>query len=158
MVCGKTGKNGKIPQFPLEVVQQALDRKIVPVMYGDILLDAKKGSTIASTESLIAAACHAFVAQGRKVHKVIHNGVTPGVLDRLGRVIPHISAQNLNKVKKLIYGTDGFDVTGGMLHKIEESMALVEKGVHTVIINGVSEKDLLKRALLDEKVTGTYFR
>ena len=63
--------------------------------------------------------------------------------------------ENFEEVKKLIYATDGFDVTGGMLHKIEESLALADIGIPSMIINGVAEKNLLMRALLDEDVNGT---
>ncbi len=152
-----TASNGTIQQFPTHVLLAALDASITPVMYGDILFDSQKGSIIASTEMLIAAAAKAFVQQGTSVHKVIHNGVTQGVLDQNNKVIPSINRKNFPAIKKFLYATNGFDVTGGILHKIEESLDLSEKGIQSVIINGASEKDLLKRALLDEHVTGTYF-
>jgi isopentenyl phosphate kinase len=150
------GHNGKIEDFPLDVIEAAFSHNIVPVMYGDILLDTKKGSMIASTELLLCAAAEALTKKGYKVHKVIHNGVTQGVLDAQKNIIPLITRDNLNEIKKLIYATDGFDVTGGMLHKIEESLELADEGIPSMIINGVSEKDLLTHALLDENVKGTH--
>lgn len=149
------GHNGKIVDFPLDVIEAAFSHNIVPVMYGDILLDTKKGSMIASTELLLSATAVALTKNGYKVHKVIHNGVTQGVLDAQKNIIPLITRNNLEDIKKLIYATDGFDVTGGMLHKIEESLILADEGIPSMIINGVSEKDLLTKALLDEPVKGT---
>lgn len=150
------GHNGKIVDFPLDVIEEAFSHNIVPVMYGDILLDTEKGSMIASTELLISAAAGALTKKGYRVHKVIHNGVTQGVLDAQKNIIPLITRKNLEDVKKLIYATDGFDVTGGMLHKIEESLVLADKGIPSMIINGISEKDLLTNALLDQDVKGTH--
>jgi isopentenyl phosphate kinase len=150
------GNDGEIEDFPVEVLETALNNHIVPVMYGDIILDKRKGSMIASTELLLGAAADALTKKGYKVHKVIHNGMTQGVLDNEHKVIPSITRKNLEKIKKLIYATDGFDVTGGMLHKIEESLSLADKGIPSMIINGVSEKDLLTRALLDANVKGTH--
>lgn len=147
--------DGVLQELPLTIIEAAFAHNIVPVMYGDILLDTKKGSTIASTELLLGAAAAAFVNNGHAVHKVIHNGVTQGVLDTHKKVIPYITRENLAEIKKLIYKTDGFDVTGGMLHKIEESLLLADKGISSLIINGISEKDLLTKALLDEDVIGT---
>jgi len=149
------GNGGSIQKFPLEVIEEAMSHNIIPVMYGDILFDTKNGSMIASTELLIGAAAAALVHNGHTIHKVIHNGVTKGVLDSQQKVIPYITRQNFEEVKKLIYATDGFDVTGGMLHKIEESLALADIGIPSMIINGVAEKNLLMRALLDEDVNGT---
>lgn len=150
------GKDGAIKSFPTDILEEALAHNIVPVMYGDIIFDKEKGSIIASTEMIIGAAALALTKKGHKIHKVIHNGVTQGVLDAKQNVIPHISRKNLEEVKKLIYATDGFDVTGGMLHKIEESLVLADQNISSMIINGVSEKDLLAKALLDNEVKGTH--
>lgn len=152
------GVGGSIRQFSVDVLSYAVEHNITPVMYGDIIFDTNKGFMIASTELLIGAAVEAFLKKGLAVYKVIHNGVTQGVLDAEGKVIPLITKKNFPEVQKLIYKTDGFDVTGGMMHKIEASLMLADKGVPTVIINGISEKDLLKKALLDEDVLGTYFK
>jgi isopentenyl phosphate kinase len=41
------------------------------------------------------------------------------------------------------------------MHKVEESLELAKKGISSLIISGISEKNLLKKALLGKKVTGT---
>ncbi|KXK10470.1 MAG: Acetylglutamate kinase [Microgenomates bacterium OLB23] len=149
------GNAGVIENFPTDVIETALSHNIVPVIYGDILLDTQHGSMIASTELLLGAVAQALIKKGHVLHKVIHNGATKGVLDAHRKVIPRITPHNFEEITQLIYATDGFDVTGGMLHKIKESLLLAHKGIPSLIINGVSEKDLLTRALLDEPVEGT---
>jgi hypothetical protein len=56
----------------------------------------------------------------------------------------------------LIYQTLGFDVTGGVLHKVKESLYLTKYEIKSFIINGTGKKNLLKKALLGEKVLGTW--
>ncbi len=44
--------DGKVVTGPTETVALALDRGLVPVVYGDVVLDSVRGGTIASTEEI----------------------------------------------------------------------------------------------------------
>jgi isopentenyl phosphate kinase len=88
------------------------------------------------------------------VHRVIHVTEVEGVLDSAGKVIPNISRSNSADAKKHINGTKGYDVTGGMWHKIEESLQLADKGIQSFIIYGMLERNLYN-CLVGKKFIGT---
>ena len=150
-----TTENGSIKKFFIEPFIELIQKKVVPVFYGDIVNDTKRGSSILSTEQLIVALTLRLIKKGFKVKRIIHNGITRGVLDEKGNLISKISLSNIRKLKNIFTKTAGFDVTGGMFHKVQASLSLVKLGIKTIIINGLSEKDLLTRALLGDSVSGT---
>lgn len=149
-------QHGKITHVFMNHVLQLLRLQIVPVFYGDIITDAAKGAHICSTEYLITAFVAQLLKKKHRVKRIIHCGITDGVLDDRGRLITHITPQQLDRLKKVCGKTRGFDVTGGMLHKVQQSCALARYGIETVIINGASDDFRLKRLLIDKKVEGTY--
>jgi isopentenyl phosphate kinase len=62
---------------------------------------------------------------------------------------------NWEYIKKDVMGSKGIDMTGGMLHKVEESMEIATKyGVKTQIISGKVKGRLLK-VLKNEDAMGT---
>ena len=147
-------KNGEIKKAFLVPLLRLLDFGMLPVVYGDVLLDLKMGCSIASTEKILN-----FLAlklkDKFKVEKVIHCGKTDGVYNRKGKTIAKINTKNFGKIRAEIGSSEGIDVTGGMLHKVEESLQLASKtGVEIVILNG-SIPNLLKQALLGKQVAGT---
>jgi isopentenyl phosphate kinase len=148
-------RRGKIKNFFVEPIIRLLELGITPVIFGDIVFDEVDGAAIFSTEKILKEIAIRFIKKGLKIGKMIHAGITMGVFDQEGQVIPNISLTQSKGIEKQFYKTSGFDITGGMLHKVKESLILAKKGIKSLIINGVAEKDLLKRALLDEKVGGT---
>lgn len=148
-------KNGEIKEFFTKPFFGYLENGLTPVFYGDIVFDTKKGSAIFSTEKLINKFALELKNHKMPVSKIIQNGVVEGVLDKEKKVIPHISANNFKHLKKSLYAADGFDVTGGMMHKLEESLTLAQNGISTTIINGSLKESLLKQALLNKPVVGT---
>lgn len=148
-------KKRKIKKFFIEPIIKALNLGIIPVIYGDIVFDEVLGSAILSTETLLNYLCIRFIKNGLKVNKIIHNGITPGVLDDQGNLIKKINKNSWLKIKKYFTKTKGFDVTGGMLHKVKEALIISSYGIKTLIINGYQHENILKRAILGEKVIGT---
>ncbi|MBI3619657.1 isopentenyl phosphate kinase family protein [Candidatus Roizmanbacteria bacterium] len=146
---------GAIARFNLDPLLSAMKMNLVPVFYGDIVFDSELGFKIYSTEQLLSAVVLAFKKKRLPVERIIHNGITKGVLDQDGGLISHITRSTYGKIKPLLNGVTGYDITGGMSHKIEESMKLAEKNISTLIINGTSSPDLLKNALLGKPVEGT---
>lgn len=146
-------KDQKPEKFFLKAVLQGLHLGFVPVVYGDVVLDLKRGFGIFSTEKVLN-----ILASNLKKHfkalRIIHCGDTDGVYDEKGRTIPLITKDSFSKFKKAIGVSKTIDVTGGMLHKVEESVKLVEKiGVESVIMNG-NVPDGLKQVLLGKKKKG----
>lgn len=105
---------------------------IIPVLYGDIILDTKLGCHIFSTEDLF----HLLIQADMPIQEVIHITQVDGVLDKQKQVIPEINEESWKEVQDAIYAPNGFDITGGMKHKIEAALEYAKKGVETRIING----------------------
>ena len=148
-------QNGKIKKFFLSPMIGLIKIGIIPILYGDIVFDETRGAKIYSTEQLLAYIALHLRKRGFSVDKIVHNGVTRGVLDPKGNPVPLITYKNFPVIKKYLNGTRGFDVTGGMLHKVEESLQLAKVGVKSLIINGISQRNLLAKALLGQEVVGT---
>lgn len=148
-------KNGQIKTFFIEPIIHFLKLAITPVLYGDIVYDEVLGAKIFSTEQLLTALTIRFIRRGFLVEKIIHNGITQGVLDGQGNLIPKITQKNIKKIQSVFTKTKGFDVTGGMFHKVKEALKLARLGIKTLIINGNAKKNLLKEAILGLQVKGT---
>lgn len=137
----------------LDPIKKALEIGVVPIVYGDVVLDRKIGFTIFSTEKILS-----ILARELKHYykiKIIYVTDVDGVLDSKGKVIKEISELNFSKLVKDITGAKGVDVTGGMLHKVEEALDLYDKtGIKTQIINGLKE-GRLRKAILGGNVLGT---
>ena len=58
------------------------------------------------------------------------------------------------KYEKVLGGSGGVDVTGGMKHKVEEALELAKKGIPGLIIDGVVNGSLAQ-AVKGGKVLGT---
>jgi isopentenyl phosphate kinase len=138
-----------------DVLEEYLAKGMVPITGGDVLVDSTKGCTIWSTEKILGYIAEHFIDSDKySIQKIIHVTEVAGVLDASGAVIPHITEENIREVEKLIGVTKGFDVTGGMAHKIEESMKLAAAGMQVGIISGL-KKDALFHSLIGDTVVGT---
>lgn len=147
-------RNGKIREFFTAPIKGYLDLGLIPVLYGDIIYDEETGSHIFSTESLLSELSIRFAKQDIPVKRIIQVCKVDGVLDGNGAVVPRITRSSFPDVEPHISAVEGFDVTGGMKHKIEESLSLADRGIRTHLIGGMQEGNLLK-ALLDTDVIGT---
>lgn len=120
----------------LEPLLRLLETGILPVVYGDVVLDERGGAADLSTEKILNYLA-LNLSNRFRVQKVIHVGATAGVYDAQGKTIKRISKKTFDKVKDNIGGSDGIDVTGGMKHKIEESLKLAsQKRIKSFIIDG----------------------
>lgn len=147
--------NGKIKYFFIKPIIEMINLGLTPVVYGDIVIDLKIGAKILSTEHLLNQIAIRLKKERFQIVKVIHNGLTKGVLDNRGNIIKKINKNNFKKIKKMFFSTKGFDVTGGMAHKVIESLQLTRYGIKSLIINGSLSKDILKKAILNLPVEGT---
>lgn len=134
-------------------IRKALEIGLVPVVYGDVIIDKTQGFTIFSTEKVFET----LVQKLNETYKIRMIYVTDvdGVYDKKGNTIPVITRTNFDQLKTSILGAKGVDVTGGMLHKVEESLKLSEEfGTETLILNG-NKNGSLQKAILKGKIVGT---
>ena len=137
-----------------EPFKKSLDLGVTPVVYGDMIFDDTHGSTIFSTEKILGYLGLELINQGYKIKKIIHCGQTNGVYDLDGNTIPEINSQNFAAVQQSLGGSYGTDVTGGMLHKVEETLKLAQKGIPGMIIDGIENGSLFE-AIDGKEVLGT---
>ncbi|MEK7458337.1 MAG: isopentenyl phosphate kinase [Patescibacteria group bacterium] len=151
--CLVTASRKPVAYFT-EVFEQYLKHGLFPVTCGDVIVDTKQGCTIWSTEEILSFFAQKFQKKGWKVNQIIHVVEVDGVYDLQKHLIPNITKENWQEVKKAITATKGFDVTGGMGLKVEESLALAELGIASKIISGLKE-DNLYNALIGKPSIGT---
>jgi len=132
----------------------ALERGLLPVLYGDVVLDRELGVAICSTESLFALLARVLPERGVTVRRAIWLGETAGVLDRDGATLPRLTRSDLHAAGISIGGARGTDVTGGMHHRVETTLALADLGVPSLIADG-QVPGLLESALAGHTVPGT---
>ncbi len=143
--------DGRIAHLSAEPVQQALERGLVPLVYGDVALDTVRGGTIISTETIFF-----YLAHHIRVNQILLLGEVAGVYDQNGIVIPEITPDNIADIENALGGSSGTDVTGGMETKVRDMLALTQRkrGLTIRIMDG-TQPDLLRRTLLDETQSGT---
>ncbi|MBV8202037.1 MAG: hypothetical protein JOZ15_15565 [Acidobacteria bacterium] len=141
----------------VEPLLLALGHGLLPVLYGDVVLDRRQGVAICSTERLFELLAGELPAHGVRVERVLWLGETDGVYDAAGRTVARLGAGDWarrGELRGAIGGAAGTDVTGGMLHRVETALALAARGIPSLIANGATP-GLLAAALRGEPVAGT---
>lgn len=147
--------DGKINTGFFDSLQAMVGKAIIPVLYGDVIWDSARGSSIFSGEKSLGLVAKYLLSLGWKIDREIQCGSEEGVLE-YGKIIPLITPANFPSIKKFLSGSEQTDVTGGMLHKVNEALELASHGVETIIISGKIGR--LKHSLLGRQTIGTYIR
>jgi isopentenyl phosphate kinase len=119
-------RNGELIDLDVYVLNFALERRLIPLVYGDVAIDAVIGGTIISTEQIFG-----YLAGELRPARILLAGVVDGVYDRDplkepgARRFPEISGENFPQVEAALGGSHGTDVTGGMLSKVRTMYDLV---------------------------------
>jgi isopentenyl phosphate kinase len=145
---------GEPASFADEPLLLALERGLLPVLYGDVVLDREQGVAICSTERLFTLLAHRLPERGITVRRALWLGETAGVWDGEGKVIPRFTRADFPGMEGSLGAAAGTDVTGGMRHRVETALALADLGITSQILDG-REPGLLERALAGETVPGT---
>jgi isopentenyl phosphate kinase len=146
--------SGKPVTFDGEPLLLALRRGLLPVLYGDVVMDRDQGVAICSTERLFELAAEHLLEHGLSIRRAIWLGETDGVYDAEGNTLPRLSAAGFEDAARAIGGSAGTDVTGGMRHRVETALSLARLGIPSLIANGLTP-GLLGRAVAGEPVPGT---
>jgi isopentenyl phosphate kinase len=108
--------------FPLK---EALKHGLVPVVYGDVSVDATQEMSIVSTEKLFDN-----LARELSPTRIVLSGQVDGVYDRdpfadtQAELIEDINTGNWSEVEAKLGGSHGVDVTGGMFTKVRDMYRL----------------------------------
>lgn len=146
-----TAAAGRVAAFHDEPLLLALERGLLPVLYGDVVLDRERGVSICSTETVFGAVARRLLERGHAVRRALWLGETDGLYDGKRRTIPRVSAAD---ALDAIGDPAGTDVTGGMRHRVESALELARLGIPSLLLNGLRAGDL-ERALKGEAVQGT---
>ncbi len=141
--------NGKILYWNLTPIKACLANNLVPVIHGDVVFDEALGGTILSTEDLFF-----HLARQLNPARILLAGLEAGVwkdFPARTNLLSEITPSTFNKEALGIGGSEGSDVTGGMLAKVTDMLGLVEqiKGLEVLIFSG-EDKSNTYRALLGD--------
>jgi isopentenyl phosphate kinase len=149
-------RDGKIASFSPEFYRMYLQQNLIPVSFGDLVLDTSKGISICSGDGIMLELSKVFVPK-----RAVFVTDVDGVFDK--NPFGHDDAKLIEKMTRKRFkdlkqeGVEqGVDVTGGMYRKVQLCLEIKKRGVECVIVNG-TKKGRLLAVLKGEKTVGTYF-
>ncbi len=119
-------QDGELIALDERPLAAGLAHGLVPVIHGDVALDDIRGGTIISTEQIFR-----WLAPRLGAHRVILVGEVAGVFtadpthDPAATLIPEIRPDMLPELARILGASRGVDVTGGMVSKVQEMLALL---------------------------------
>jgi isopentenyl phosphate kinase len=141
-----------IVHWNADTLVHAIERRLIPVIHGDVAFDATQGSSIISTESLFAyLALHTPLRPTRMllVGKTAIHTADPHT-DPTAQRISLINQYNIDEVLNQAGSSRAIDVTGGMQSKLVQMWELVQSipGLQIHLIN--ARPGLLTQAILGQ--------
>ncbi|MBD2197430.1 isopentenyl phosphate kinase family protein [Calothrix anomala FACHB-343] len=150
-------ENKKPIKFNYSIIENTLAAGLIPLVFGDVVLDKIIGGTILSTDTVLAElAKHFHIKENLRV-QLINVGNYPGVYDQYGQVISEITSANYPHIKNFLGESKSVDVTGGMLRKVKEFLAIADLGIDCWIIDGAVPGNLTN-AVLGKSALGTLIK
>jgi len=146
--------DGRMPRGDFENIGRLVVKGMLPVLYGDAVIDKSRGFSILSGDQL---AVRLAVSMG--ANRLIFGVDVDGVYTSNPKLAPQARLIDRLSLEKL----EGFveigkalttDVTGGMLGKVSEARVAVEAGIEVRMVNATKPGVILK-ALRGEPVAGT---
>ncbi len=145
-------KGKRINELDTELVRGYLELGMVPVLYGDAVLDSEQTFAILSGDQLIAK-----LSLDLGANKIIFGCDVDGVFAKDPKENPDakfFETYSLSKDEAEVWGSTNNDVTGGMRRKLFESSVALNGGVDVLLVNACVP-GRVKEALRGEKVIGT---
>lgn len=143
---------GLLHALDTTTIERLLAVNLVPVVYGDVVLDDTQGAAIVSTEALFE-----YLAPRLQPERIVLVGEAAVFTadprrDPDAVRIAQITAANIETVLEQAGASHGTDVTGGMAAKVRQMWRLVEAapGLEIQIVG--TEPEILRRALRGEAV------
>ncbi len=143
--------NKKVVQWNIQPILSSLKNHLLPIIFGDVVIDNKLGATIFSTEELFS-----YLANELHPSRIILAGKERGVfLDypRNQDLISMITPDTYPSISNKINASDSIDVTGGMASKVRSMLDLItlEENLSIDIFSGEEENNLF-RVISGEKI------
>ena len=138
-------RDGRIHSFFMEPIKEMLKKGIMPVLHGDVAMDATGKAGIVSGDQLVPYLAKALAAE------IVAMGFDKDGVLVSGRPLPMVTRQMLPDIESALGGSAGVDVTGGMRGKLLELLDLADLGIDSMIFNAGMEGNIA-RALKGECV------
>lgn len=150
-------RDGSIAHFHLEPIKLILKLNCVPVLYGDVVFDEVLGFTILSGDKISS-----HLALRLNAKRLIFACDVDGVytadpkVDCDAKFIPEIEVEELASFLGgiSVESRVAFDVTGGIIGKLNELVEPALRGVDVLIVNAL-KPGYVRKAILGEEVKCT---
>jgi isopentenyl phosphate kinase len=148
-------ENGRIKCFEDAALKIMLKMGLLPVLYGDAVLDTKLGFTILSGDQIVS-----HIATRLNAEQIVIGVDVDGLynadpkLEKNAKMFTHLTLEELRKIHGKLGKSNACDVTGGMFGKIAELIPALEQGIQVKIVNA-SKPNYIYKVLKGEKVEGT---
>ncbi len=127
--------NGRLLFCGEQQIRCLLSAGITPVLFGDVVCDVEKGSSIVSGDQIVP-----YLAKALNASKVGFVTETGGVVAD-GGIVKEITRSSFSSIVFDSMSVD--DVTGGMKGKIEELLLLADAGIASSIFSPAELKNFL---------------
>ncbi len=149
--CWKTKGARIIPNLEASCLRSLLDRGVLPIVHGDVLVDENQGVSIVSTEEIFRHLARQF----RPRHVLLAGEVLgvwqePEIGDIEANIVLEIDQGSLNRHAHSLSGSRGIDITGGMKAKVAQALEIVGDSPETeVLIFDGRAPQALERAVIN---------
>lgn len=136
-------EGGRIKTFNTEFIENLLGKKIIPVLFGDAVVDKKMGFSIISGDLMVS-----YLAKKFKSDKVIFVSDVDGVFDKNPKVYSHaklIGEVNEKNYKKIIKNMEIYN-KNDISEEMKGKLLAIRKnlvGTKVEVINGLKPNFLL---------------
>lgn len=141
----------------IDIIETALDLNILPILYGDIILDKQGSFSIISGDQIILELCENL--KKYNVSKVIFTMETDGLYidDKTSHenciLVTECYSDELESLKLADLGQK-IDVTGGIRGKLDFIKQICKNNIPVQLINGLKEEYIYK-SLKNQKINCT---
>ena len=146
-------RDGALATFNDEPFRQCLTRALLPVSFGDVVMDTERQFAIASGDDVVLELAKLF-----RPERVVFAADVDGVYtsdpkrDKTARRLDVVDSSTLGSIS--FSETAGFDVTGGLRRKIERMLAIAKYAGDVRVVNGLA-RGRVEMAVQGGDVVGT---
>jgi len=140
---------GRLASFPSEVFSHYLDIGIVPISFGDVVVDRSRGISICSGDDIMLK-----LSRDLKAERCIFATSVDGIFASYPPAEGQGPVPEVRRGDRIIFNAKDTDVTGSMQRKLELMFDIAESGCGVQIINGLVP-GRLSDALLGRETVGT---
>lgn len=134
-------RRGEVYKMWVEPIIEALSRGIIPVLYGDVVIDISEGYSILSGDTIAAL----MIRELRSMKGYFATSVDGVYEDGYSKLVENLELRRGELDLNLGFGeVRGLDVTGGMYRKLVELSKYCPSGVEVVIFNGKTPGNVYK--------------